>query len=923
MHRYLLIFFVFFISINFNLFSQDETVKPVDFELENTALGNDFWLAMPQNEAVNNDLKAYSQSIYITSPYEANVVIQNEAYGISNLLKISPYIISSYDVGVNLEVTETEEVSHKGIHITSDKPIMVNVVNIKRWSGEAFLAYPSDALGVEYYHCSYFDFNGAGNEAKYKRGGGFVVVATENGTKLTIKLNGKGGQAAKTAGGSEIGETLMPGTMNAGDTYDVRGDGETNAMFDLTGTCIKSNKPVAVLSYHLRTMIPSEAGEDRDNLMEMLLPVSRWGKKYISVQYEREQNGDYGDGDLFRVVNCEDNTEIGCEFFDPSTMASLGVRRPTLNTAGSFAAYDDPEKIGGQNKLKSIRGVSVWNSTKPFQLMQYAFSYPWDGDRNWSPQMTVIPPTAQYVKNAIVMAPKIEGISFNRAILTLFAIGDPDDAQANLIKSIKLNGIPVSSIGSPNIVTNNINGTNIYWTRLNINVGETHVITSDTKISGYFNALGSANSFGWPIGMGTNYINGPKIDDIPPTISKEENCGNFIIQAYDKTSNDYGISKIILIDYSSDNFELTLKNPEDFIPNSKIAEQEFYLDVIDRSQPATAVYAVLDRAGNITYDTVSSVSETASFSEEEFDFGKIRVLEKKTGTLTFQNTSPVAMIVNDVSLKDGGVFSINTIETPFTLKPDSSISINIAYEPISEAGEQVDSDSLIIISECGEYSAAMKGLGIMSHISVQNYNFGDDIEIHTSKCLEEINQEGFEIKNTGTAVLTVSGMNGIEPPFVLTEPTTPELPADIQPGESIYIKSICFVPDDTLEHSIEVIIESNAGGEQEQNTSIITGKGWQEPESVLDDPISDNDNFNILPNPAGNEDITIKFFARGTTTLKIIDSRGNEIETPISEDKLYGFQSIILNSRKLSSGAYMVRLSTGERTFSGKLIINK
>ena len=911
-------------TLNSTTYSQSTDYQPEDFLLDNANLGTDFWVAMPQNGATSESLKEQDIALYISSPYQTTALVENEALGISKSVSIQPYSISRVNIGTNLEVTESEKVTHNGIHITAPKPVMVYAVNVKQYSGEGFMALPTHALGKKYFHCSYYDFNGPRNfDDDHFRSGGFVVVASQNSTHIQIKINGVGADVATTEGGSTIG-TMISKTLQAGDTYDLRGNGQSYQKFDISGTEITSDKPIGVISYHERTMIPQDCYEDRDNLIDMLLPVDKWGKEYISIQMDREKQGNQGDGDMFRLMACESNTEVDCNLYKLADYSPNGSKKATLSNPGSFETYDDPGIIAYNNKKTALQGISRWQSTKPFQLIQYAFSYPWDDDRNWSPMMIVIPPLDQFVSNTMVMAPDLQGINMTRTSLTLLAVGDPNDPNNTLLKSIEVDGIPLTTISSPSITSSNIEGTNIYWTRLSLDVdNKVHVITSDTKIAGYHCMLGYANSLGWPIGMGTNVINDGNEDIVEPILEKSSVCGNYTVTATESGIDDKGLSKIIFLESASNNYEMELENPEEFIPNEKIASQKFYLNIIDRDLPATAAYAVLDRAGNITYDTVEFVPETAEFDTEGIAFGSIRINNEISMNTILTNTSNETLTINEIMLKDSSVFTLDDIDLPQDLEPQGKLTFTINYKPVKESASQAYKDTLLVYSECNDYSVTMNGYCIAPHIAIEDFHFGNNIEIYTSKCIEDINNEGLRIMNSGSDTLKINNIEGINPPFTISEPTDPAMPFNVPPGEEVYLKSICFVPDDTVKHSIEVTLQSDAAGTNDDNTAIITAQAWKKPEDAVEEYIISDNILEIIPNPASDEDVIIKFYANGTrhASIKVFSASGHEVTTFSKALTEQGWNSVRIETGSLVPGVYLIRLISGSKVYSGKLII--
>ena len=75
-------------------------------------------------------------------------------------------------------------------------------------------------------------------------------------------------------------------SLNKGEVYQVQSLNQNNltGQGDLTGSYIKSNKPVAVYSGNFSTTIPAEDGmSGYDHLFEQMPPLHTWGREYYTV----------------------------------------------------------------------------------------------------------------------------------------------------------------------------------------------------------------------------------------------------------------------------------------------------------------------------------------------------------------------------------------------------------------------------------------------------------------------------------------------------------------------------------------------------------------------------------------------------------------------------------------------------------------
>jgi len=232
--------------------------------------GKDYWLAVPLNDSKTQDVNELE--FYILSNRNTVVTLEVPGTGFTKSKKVQANQLALFTTkdgtaSWDWEATVSEVLENRGIHIYADEPIVVYMRSSKVGSSDGYLALPTTSLGTDYIHCGYYDNN---SDKQWRSG--FIAVATEDNTSLSVSLNGRGGNFAKTSSGSKIKENLSV-TLSKGDIYTVRGDGTTIGTFDLTGTKIHADKPIAVISYHERTSIP-QGTQGGDFICEMLPPTS-------------------------------------------------------------------------------------------------------------------------------------------------------------------------------------------------------------------------------------------------------------------------------------------------------------------------------------------------------------------------------------------------------------------------------------------------------------------------------------------------------------------------------------------------------------------------------------------------------------------------------------------------------------------------
>ncbi len=788
--------------------------------LNNSAQGREFWIAIPPNEVP--DYNPNVLEIYVTSAKRTKVTLSSNT-GFSMTKTVEPMQITTFttadgSLGWDWEVRESERITQKGLKLEADQPISVYVLNAKTYSSDGYLALPVTALGKEYYHLCYWDFN------EYRKwASGFIIVAIEDQTKITIRLNGRGKGAAKTLGGRDLGDVIRV-TLQQGQTYMVRGDGETRGIFDLSGTFIKANKPVGLISFHMRTMIPAfDIYNGRDHMVEMLPPVHAWGKKYVTVEYKRDKE----QGDFFRIIASEDNTHFRCIYYDKDNGNVLGNWEATLKKAGDWEDYLEVFTVT-PNHMKSIRGTSVWIADKPVLLHQYSYSEEWDQAKVFDPFMIIVVPEEQYIPNTVFQTPG------NKAFVTnwfnIIATHDTNDTEYKDLKSIKIDGVPITQM-EPRFTYNKIPTTNLYWAKIPMQPGPHRIAgNGKTKFGGYIYGFSQWDSYGWPAAMAINKLD--ELDTLPPVLNKIGECGNYVIDATELRNGapddnprqvDQGIVNIELLE-GSYNYELVITKPNPFKTYPPVYEAQFVLNVIDKSKDGFAKYSVTDKYGNYTIDSVSYEADKIKIIPKEINFGNVRLGTSKTITAKLQNYGDSTILVKEIRLQKGSVYKIVSGGAPpeFYLQPQEIRDIVIEYTPVDESPDEKirDKDSIEVITECDTAAWYIHGRGVTPKILVEDWDAGA-ILVGTKVCKEGQTGFGLKVSNTGTDTLTIYDIVDVAAPFSMSVPYTPYPPFKIPPQSDIWVVTPCFTANDVNQYTIDVTFKSDAS----EGDSISTWKG--------------------------------------------------------------------------------------------------
>jgi hypothetical protein len=343
--------------------------------------GTDFWLALP----------ASGPDFGMFGPNRA-VALISSATGASGTITVpstnatTPFSVNagesvSVDLDTSLKILTGDGTNNGGIHITSDNPISAQVVDYQAAATEGYSAIPTPLLGTDHIAVGYKTTNSAEFSSR------LAVLATQNDTEVTI--------TPKTACGSSrpagISYTI---SLDAGQVYQVKAE---TVGADLTGTMVRSDKPVAVYSGNKGAFV-TEYVYYANPLTEQILPTDRWGSEFFVVPFATRTSGS-----LVKVVASRTNTVVSIE--------GEGIVA-TLNRGEVYEqiAYS-PLHI---------------TSTKSIQVAQFSLGAAADGTLNADPAMVMVPAVNQFVDTAVVRVDGSFGMAgtYVSVVVPNAAVGD-------------------------------------------------------------------------------------------------------------------------------------------------------------------------------------------------------------------------------------------------------------------------------------------------------------------------------------------------------------------------------------------------------------------------------------------------------------------------------------------------------------------
>ena len=331
------------------------------------------------------------------------------ATGINNMYTATYGSITKVELSADSFHVVSNTERDKGILVQAEsgKTISVYGVNDEFRSTDAFTGLSCDGMkigtdAVPYTRYEYLILSGdfVGDESSIQTSSELLIIPCEDSTRIDIYPS----QIITYDFGQGTISTV-PGassrwTGNAGETYLIA------HLEDLSGTIIRSDKPVVVYTGHQCAEVPAEETAC-DHLVEQVPPHTTWGyTHFLSPLAARES------GDIYRIGTVNDNTQVTVTCVDEgSDTTETLISSRTLNRAHDqnwleFATHESPNV---DPCPAFIRKYCCVESTKPVLVVQYSQGYSTDDQCTQTrqgvvseagdPFMIVVPPVIQYLNN--------------------------------------------------------------------------------------------------------------------------------------------------------------------------------------------------------------------------------------------------------------------------------------------------------------------------------------------------------------------------------------------------------------------------------------------------------------------------------------------------------------------------------------------
>lgn len=463
MKKYILLFLIPLIWGHLEGFGQDYSNK-----------GTDFWLGYGYHvNMAGNPSSGGTQDmvLYFTSDKNATVTV--------NIPGVTGFTPLVYTVLANTVTTSapmpktgttdsrinTFGLSNRGIHITSDIPIVAYAHIYNSAISGASLLFPTTTLGKDYYSVNFTQSSNAANANSF-----FFVVATEDATSVEITAS-----AANLNGITPSTPTIV--TLNKGQIYNVMGTTQGSIGTDLTGSRIRSIssnssggcKKIAVFSGSGKISIGGYANGSADNLFAQAFPAVAWGKKYLTAPTGSQPNNYY------RVCVTDPNTVVKLNGnILPKTSLINGFYYQFLNGGATGSNPATPNLI---------------ESDIPILVAQYCTTQGQDGNPNTSPygdpEMIYLSPVEQTIN-------KITLYSASKYLILQSYINIIVKNQG--VGSFTIDGVSKQSSFQPHPKESNYS-----YAIIPVTTGS-HTLYSDSGFNAIAYGFGSAESYGYNAG---------------------------------------------------------------------------------------------------------------------------------------------------------------------------------------------------------------------------------------------------------------------------------------------------------------------------------------------------------------------------------------------------------------------------------------
>ena len=237
----------------------------------------------------------FTNHLQRTVRYTAEYNSKNESFELPAMTSVNK-TFSGYNVVLN----SSYSYRNQGMHIHSDGPTSLFVLNYEFFTIGIYSAYPHQVFPIteyQYYAVSII-------AAAVDRISEILLVGNEDNTTITITPTADVVLPIDIHSADSPDETVFAGTtklikLNRLQTLLIGA-----VLVDLSGTSIVSDKPLTVISGHECSAVPIMFG-GCDHVAIQIPPTVTWGKKFILTPHGGRTSGQY-----FKLIASENTTTV-------------------------------------------------------------------------------------------------------------------------------------------------------------------------------------------------------------------------------------------------------------------------------------------------------------------------------------------------------------------------------------------------------------------------------------------------------------------------------------------------------------------------------------------------------------------------------------------------------------------------------------
>jgi hypothetical protein len=868
--------------------TEEKIEKNLPMLLGSSNQGTDFWLTFHPNNTDAGGMSAVK--IYIVSDVETKVTLEIPGRELKQTIytkqddivnfelspsQAQPYIKDSW----NDDPLPQQVFEGLGIHIYSEDPIIVYGMSRYSLTTDGFLGIPTEGYGIDYIVPSWPDYTL--DNTQYTS---YVsIVGVYKDTEVDFTLGGAPDNYTPGHRSLKIGDKTRK-TLQPGDVWIIGPKGDFN---DVTGSIVTSTKPVSVISGNYRTAINSWISGSRDYLIEHVLPVSTWGKKYhIAPIAEREK------GSMIRIFASEPNTKIYRD----------GKYWETIKHVGGMEGEGwITRRAENEDESDPIAAITL-TSDKPFGVYQYNPSQG-DDQTGYDPFMMLVAPVEQYSKKVVFCTPgdpKETYWAFDKNYMNLIYKSDenglmPDHIEFGRPSKGTINWSPFNTyVSDPGEKFKDPEVTDgRYWKAVQFFLPDNsgvYALQSDEPIMAYGYGLESADSYGYPLHVSFKYLE--KNDIWAPSVTYTSNClgkykGRAKEEPYDIDSLRSNFASFKFVENDSYNFEIEWDEDDFDVGLTKVIAWD--LQVIDLEKDARAVLSMNDRSGNDTTVVIEYEAMKMELSPMLSDFGVVKAIDTLSRKkVVFQNTGNDVITLDSILLVSSdleknydyngyrildNIYKKNGGSLPgLKLQPDSTFEFEVEFNPES-VSDEIENGKVHFIDSLrfkGNYDTWLRLYCFDRVEGVVKANAGTPV-INVDRLDFELTTIGTNnppskqqvIYNVGDAALTITDViasSGVEE-GIFSYSLNNDLPIVILPAEHEIVE-ISFNPKAEAEYieQIEFVSDSQVNINEHDNILELSGLGYEIKSPTLISPQNKAENIPLVPSFKWNKSGDLEYY---------------------------------------------------------------